>query len=111
MKKAANTSPGNLVISRKVGECVFISPDINIRVVDVYGHFVKLRVTAPQSTPIIRDELIVEGDKFFDDYTKLLRKSALDDYYSRAQIQSEKGTAMNREQISQTIKEEDNDNG
>jgi carbon storage regulator len=51
-----------LVLSRKLGDRIFIGDDITITVVDVGGGKVRLGVTAPKSTPILRHELLPWDD-------------------------------------------------
>jgi len=46
-----------LVLSRKLGEEICLGQDIRLTVVDIRGHRVRLGISAPQSTPIRREEL------------------------------------------------------
>ena len=46
-----------LVLSRKIGERIFIEPGIEIAVVDVQGGKVRIGIVAPESVRIRRDEL------------------------------------------------------
>lgn len=46
-----------LVLSRKVGETIWIGDDIEIVITEVKGDYVKVGVRAPRSIDIIRGEL------------------------------------------------------
>lgn len=46
-----------LVLSRKVGETIFIGADIEIVITEVKGDYVKVGVRAPRTIDIIRGEL------------------------------------------------------
>ena len=46
-----------LVLSRKIGERIFIEPGIEIAVVDVRGGKVRIGIVAPENIRIRRDEL------------------------------------------------------
>jgi carbon storage regulator len=46
-----------LVLSRKLNESIIIDGDIRITVVGVRGHHVRLGIEAPDSVPILREEL------------------------------------------------------
>jgi carbon storage regulator len=50
-----------LVLSRKVGESIQISPDIRITVTQVRGGRVRLSIEAPPSIRIARQEILVES--------------------------------------------------
>ena len=45
-----------LVLSRKIGERIFIGPGIEIAIVDVYGRKVRIGVEAPDDVQIRRVE-------------------------------------------------------
>lgn len=47
-----------LVLSRKLGEKIFIGKDIAITVVDIDRGKIRLGIEAPRSVPIYRSELI-----------------------------------------------------
>jgi carbon storage regulator len=49
-----------LVLTRRVGEEVVIASDIRLKVVMIRGNTIRLGITAPPSTPVVRLEL-VEG--------------------------------------------------
>lgn len=52
-----------LVVSRKKGERILVSPDIEIVVVEVRGDRVRIGVSAPQGTQIVRNELVERSVK------------------------------------------------
>jgi carbon storage regulator len=54
-----------LVITRRVGEAIWIGKDIKVIVTSLQGGAVKLGIEAPQEIQILRDELTIEskGDK------------------------------------------------
>lgn len=49
-----------LVLSRKIGETFFIGKDIEVMVVDVDRNKVKIGITAPKETLVLRSELLKE---------------------------------------------------
>lgn len=49
-----------LVLSRRVGERIVIGDDINITILGVQGHRIRLGIHAPKGVPILREELWVE---------------------------------------------------
>lgn len=46
-----------LVLTRRIGEEVVIAGDIRVRVVAIYGHKVRLGITAPPSITVDREEV------------------------------------------------------
>ena len=46
-----------LALTRKKGEAIIIDGGIEIRIVDIQGDKVKLGITAPKSTHIMREEV------------------------------------------------------
>jgi len=46
-----------LILSRKVGETLFINDDIELKIVEVSGDKVKLGINAPKDVKILRSEL------------------------------------------------------
>jgi len=46
-----------LVLSRKVGERIWIGEEISVTIVRVAGGAVRLGIEAPQGLPVIREEL------------------------------------------------------
>lgn len=51
-----------LVLSRKVGEVVHIGDNIQVKIVAVQGHRVKIGIEAPQDYKVRREELPVEQE-------------------------------------------------
>lgn len=51
-----------LVLTRRLGETIFIGPDIAIKVVDIEQGKVRLGIEAPRDVKIVRNELIPEDD-------------------------------------------------
>ena len=49
-----------LVLSRKLGEKVFIGSDISLVVVEVKGNRVRIGIEAPAEVPIVREELLYD---------------------------------------------------
>lgn len=47
-----------LVLTRKVGQSIVISDDIELLVIEVRGDQVRLGIEAPRKTPIMRKELL-----------------------------------------------------
>jgi carbon storage regulator len=48
-----------LILQRKAGESLVIGEDITITVISVEGGRVRLAISAPKDTPILRSELVV----------------------------------------------------
>jgi carbon storage regulator len=48
-----------LILQRKVGESLVIGGDTTVTVVSVEGGRVRLAISAPKDTPILRSELVV----------------------------------------------------
>jgi carbon storage regulator len=48
-----------LILQRKAGESLVIGEDITVTVISVDGGRVRLAISAPKDTPILRSELIV----------------------------------------------------
>jgi carbon storage regulator len=48
-----------LVLTRKVGEKIFLGSDIVVTVTSISGQQVRLGITAPASVPILRNELVL----------------------------------------------------
>jgi carbon storage regulator len=46
-----------LVLSRKLNESIVIDGDIRVTVVSIHGNQVRLGIQAPESVPILREEL------------------------------------------------------
>lgn len=51
-----------LVITRRVGERIFVAPNIWIVLVDVYGVSAKIGVEAPHQVRVKREEHVTERD-------------------------------------------------
>ena len=51
-----------LVLSRKIGERIWIGEDVVVTVVQIDNNRVRLGIEAPRSVPIWRSELIVEAE-------------------------------------------------
>ncbi len=50
-----------LVLSRKLGEKIYISDNICITVVDIDRGKIRLGIEAPRNVPIFRQELVVDA--------------------------------------------------
>ena len=46
-----------LVLTRRKGEAIMLGDDVEVRILDVSRHQVKVGVTAPRSLPVYRKEL------------------------------------------------------
>jgi carbon storage regulator len=47
-----------LVLSRRVGDVVFVSEEIEVSILEIRGSFVRLGFQAPRSVRIVRDDAI-----------------------------------------------------
>lgn len=54
-----------LVLSRRVGETVFIGDDIEVTILKTQGGQIKVGIEAPPEVAIVRKEVVV--DDFFSD--------------------------------------------
>jgi carbon storage regulator len=54
-----------LVLSRKIGQSIFIGDNIKITVVAVAGNMIRLGIEAPRDVPVYRDEIqaLIAGKK------------------------------------------------
>jgi carbon storage regulator len=52
-----------LVLTRKVGDKVFLGEEIEIAVGEIRGNQVKLGISAPRALPVLRGELMEKGTK------------------------------------------------
>lgn len=46
-----------LILSRKIGQSVFIGDDVSVTVVNIGKSSIKIGVEAPMDTPILREEI------------------------------------------------------
>jgi carbon storage regulator len=51
-----------LVLTRKMGESIYLGDDIKITVTEIKGHKIRLGIDAPGSIRILRSELAEEED-------------------------------------------------
>lgn len=51
-----------LVLTRKKGESILIGSDIEVKIVDVKGSYVRVGIDAPKVLKILRDELLVRDE-------------------------------------------------
>lgn len=54
-----DTPVGNLSLSRRAGEGFRIGPDVQVQVISVDSYHARIRITAPKSVEIMRNELEV----------------------------------------------------
>jgi carbon storage regulator len=52
-----------LVLSRKLGEKIYINDNICITVVDIDRGKIRLGIEAPRNVPIFRQELLAQGEQ------------------------------------------------
>jgi carbon storage regulator len=52
-----------LVLSRKLGEKIYINDNICITVVDIDRGKIRLGIEAPRDVPIFRKELVLDGEE------------------------------------------------
>ena len=62
-----------LILSRKVGETVYLNEDIEIKIVEVSGDKVRLGIEAPKDVKVLRSELrqTMESNKKASDAVRL----------------------------------------
>ena len=49
-----------LILTRKLGECIQIGDDIQVRIIDVKGKQVRIGIEAPSKMPIHREEIYLK---------------------------------------------------
>lgn len=60
-----------LILTRRIGETLVIQGDIEVTVLDIKGHQVRIGIKAPKEVAIVRSELLV-GEAATDDcYTPI----------------------------------------
>jgi carbon storage regulator len=52
-----------LVLSRRIGETLFIGDDIRLTVLGITGGQVRLGIKAPDNVPVLREEIAPGGSK------------------------------------------------
>ena len=52
-----------LVLTRKLNESIIVDGDIRITIVGIRGHHVRVGIEAPDSVPIIREELCDRAER------------------------------------------------
>jgi carbon storage regulator len=62
-RKRSKEGSDMLVLSRKLGEKIFISENICITIVDIDRGKVRLGIEAPREVPVFRQELLTNADK------------------------------------------------
>jgi carbon storage regulator CsrA len=57
---------GNLTLTRKLEESIIIGGETKITVIGINKTQVRILIEAPNEIKILRDELLEEGDKFYE---------------------------------------------
>lgn len=57
-KDRSPQNPGTLILTRKVGERIFIGSDVAVQLIDIRGGQAKIGVSAPRDVAINREELM-----------------------------------------------------
>jgi carbon storage regulator len=52
-----------LVLTRKLGECIYVGDGVKLTVIEVRGQKIRLGIDAPPSTRILRSELVDGYDR------------------------------------------------
>ncbi|MEE9304115.1 MAG: carbon storage regulator CsrA [Thiotrichaceae bacterium] len=52
-----------LILSRQVGETLFIGDDVQVTVLGVKGNQVRIGITAPKEVSILREELLLRDQQ------------------------------------------------
>jgi carbon storage regulator len=56
-----------LILTRRIGETLFIGDDITIKVVGINGNQVRIGIDAPLDVHVVRSELLKESEPAPDD--------------------------------------------
>jgi carbon storage regulator len=70
-----------LVLTRRIGESIAIGDDINIHVLEVRGHQVRIGVEAPRRIPVHRKEILAppSGKRKAEVFSKLRSAASTDE--------------------------------
>lgn len=74
-----------LVLSRKTNESIMIGNDVEIKIVEVKGDYVKLGISAPKSIPVHRKEVYeaIQRENIKATETQITDLSQLDDIFKQ----------------------------
>lgn len=87
-----------LVLSRKSNESIMIGNDVEIKIVEVKGDYVKLGISAPKSIPVHRKEVYeaIQRENIKATETQITDLAQLDNFLKKKE-DSEKNNKKNRE--------------
>jgi len=74
-----------LVLSRKTNESIIIGDDVEVKIVEVKGDYVKLGITAPRCIPVHRKEIYeaIQRENLKATETRVTDLTQLDDLFKR----------------------------
>lgn len=83
-----------LVLSRKPNESIMIGNDIEVKIVEVKGDYVKLGITAPKCIPVHRKEIYeaIQRENIEAVKTNVTDLSQLDDIFKKKEKNIKKET-------------------
>lgn len=97
-----------LVLSRKPNESIMIGNDIEVKIVEVKGDYVKLGITAPKCIPVHRKEIYeaIQRENIQAIQTSVTDLTQLDDIFKK----KEKKVRENKENKENNKKQNDDKN-
>lgn len=74
-----------LVLSRKTNESIMIGNDVEVKIVEVKGEYVKLGISAPKSIPVHRKEVYeaIQRENIKATETQITDLGQLDDIFNK----------------------------
>ncbi|MEW6569388.1 MAG: carbon storage regulator CsrA [Chloroflexota bacterium] len=51
------SDPGTLILTRKIGERIYIGSDVSVQLIDIRGGQAKIGVSAPRDVAVHREEI------------------------------------------------------
>ncbi|MBU1863480.1 MAG: carbon storage regulator CsrA [Candidatus Omnitrophica bacterium] len=77
-----------LVLSRKPNESIMIGNDVEVKIVEVKGDYVKLGITAPKAIPVHRKEIYeaIQRENIQATKTSITDLAQLDDIFKKKEI-------------------------
>lgn len=74
-----------LVLSRKTNESIMIGNDVEVKIVEVKGEYVKLGISAPKKIPVHRKEIYeaIQAENIKATETNITDLTALDNIFKK----------------------------
>lgn len=91
-----------LVLSRKPNESIMIGDDIEVKIVEVKGDYVKLGITAPKCIPVHRKEIYeaIQRENIEAMKSQVTDLSQIDDIFKKKNEKNKKEDEKNKKEES-----------